>query len=160
MLKRKMEDKIRHFFETQNKALLITGARQTGKTFVIRQYAKTAGKNLVELNFLENENARKLFEGAANSRDILLRISALTDVPLEKGKTIIFFDEVQECPEIVTAVKFLVEEGSYQYLLSGSLLGVELKDIRSIPVGFMDVFEMYPLDFEEFCRANGVSEHI
>lgn len=160
MLKRKMEDKIRHFFETQNKALLITGARQTGKTFVIRQYAKTAEKNLVELNFLENENARKLFEGAANSRDILLRISALTDVPLEKGKTIIFFDEVQECPEIVTAVKFLVEEGSYQYLLSGSLLGVELKDIRSIPVGYMDVFEMYPLDFEEFCRANGVSEHI
>ena len=57
----------------------------------------------MELNFLENENARKLFEGAANSRDILLRISALTDVPLEKGKTIIFFDEVQECPEIVTA---------------------------------------------------------
>lgn len=160
MLKRKMEEKIRHFFETQNKALLITGARQTGKTFVIRQYAKTAGKNLVELNFLENENARKLFEGAANSRDILLRVSALTDVPLEKGKTIIFFDEVQECPEIVTAVKFLVEEGSYQYLLSGSLLGVELKDIRSIPVGYMDVFEMYPLDFEEFCRANGVSEHI
>ena len=160
MLKRKMEDKIRHFFETQNKALLITGARQTGKTFVIRQYAKTAGKNLVELNFLENENARKLFEGAANSRDILLRISALTDVPLEKGKTIIFFDEVQECPEIVTAVKFLVEEGSYRYLLSGSLLGVELKDIRSIPVGYMDVIEMYPLDFEEFCRANGVSEHI
>ncbi len=160
MLKRKMEERIRHFFETQNKALLITGARQTGKTFVIRQYAKTVGKNLVELNFLENENAGKLFEGAANSRDILLRISALTDVPLEKGKTIIFFDEVQECPELVTAVKFLVEEGSYQYILSGSLLGVELKDIRSIPVGYMDVFEMYPLDFEEFCRANGVSEHI
>lgn len=160
MLRRKMEEKIRHFFTTQNKALLITGARQTGKTFVIRQYAKAEGKNLVELNFLENENAGKLFTGAVNSKDILLRISALTDVPLEKGKTIIFFDEVQECPEIVTAVKFLVEEGSYQYILSGSLLGVELKDIRSIPVGYMDVFEMYPLDFEEFCRANGVSEHI
>lgn len=155
-----MEDKIRHFFSTQNKALLITGARQTGKTFVIRQYAKNAAKNLVELNFLENEAAGKLFAGAVNSRDILLRISALTDVPLEKGKTVIFFDEVQECPEIVTAVKFLVEEGSYQYILSGSLLGVELKDIRSIPVGYMDIFEMYPLDFEEFCRANGVSEHI
>ena len=160
MLKRKMEEKIRHFFETQNKALLITGARQTGKTFVIRQYAKTAGKNLVELNFLENENARKLFEGAANSRDILLRVSALTDVPLEKGKTIIFFDEVQECPEIVTAVKFLVEEGSYQYLLSGSLLGVELKDIRSVPVGYMTIMEMYPLNFFEFCRANKVAQRI
>ena len=72
---------------------------------------------------------------------------------MEVGKTIIFFDEVQECPEIVTAVKFLVEEGSYQYLLSGSLLGVELKDIRSVPVGYMDIFEMYPLDFEEFCQA-------
>ena len=160
MLKRKMEEKIRYFFSTQKKALLITGARQTGKTFVIRQYVKNTGKNLVEINFLENENARKLFQGAATSKDILIRISALTDVPLEAGKTIIFFDEVQECPEIVTAAKFLVEEGSYQYLLSGSLLGVELKDIRSVPVGYMDIFEMYPLDFEEFCQANGVSEHV
>ena len=72
----------------------------------------------------------------------------------------IFLDEVQECKEIVTAIKFLVEEGSYRYVLSGSLLGVDLKDIRSVPVGYMDVAEMYPLDFEEFAVANGVSETV
>lgn len=87
-------------------------------------------------------------------------ISALTDIPMEKGKTLIFFDEVQECREIVTAIKFLVDEGSYRYILSGSLLGVELKDIRSIPVGYMTIYEMFPLDFFEFCKANKVSEKI
>jgi len=66
------------------------------------------------------------------------------------GKTLVFFDEVQECPEIVTAIKFLVDERSYRYILSGSLLGVELKDLRSEPVGYMDVMDMYPLDMEEF----------
>ena len=90
-------------------------------------------------------SAVTLFENASDSRDILLRISALTDVPMEKGKTLIFFDEVQECKEIVTAIKFLVEEGSFRYILSGSLLGVELKDIRSIPVGYMSIYEMFPI---------------
>lgn len=160
MLKRKISEKIKRFFEYQEKALLITGARQIGKTFIIRQYAKETGKNFVEINFLENEEARRLFEGARDSRDILRRISALTDVPLEPGNTIIFFDEIQECRELVTAIKFLIEDGNYQYILSGSLLGVELKDIRSIPVGYMDVMEMYPMDFEEFCMANGVSGEI
>ena len=69
-------------------------------------------------------------------------------------------DEVQECKEIVTAIKFLVEEGNYKYVLSGSLLGVELKDIRSIPVGYLQVIEMYPMGFEEFCMANNVSQRI
>lgn len=160
MLKRKMEEKIKNFFETQNKALLVTGARQTGKTYIIRQYVKSQNLNLVEINFLENDMAKNLFEGARNSKDILIRISALTDVPLVENKTVIFFDEVQECKEIITAIKFLVEEGLYRYILSGSLLGVELKDIRSIPVGYMDIMEMFPLDFEEFCIANGVSKEI
>lgn len=160
MLKRKIEAGIEHFFETQRKALLITGARQIGKTYSIRQYARKHNVNLVEINFLENENAKKLFEGASSSKDILVRISALTDVPLKEGETLIFFDEVQECKEIVTAIKFLVEAGKYQYILSGSLLGVELKDIRSVPVGYMDIMEMFPLDFEEFCGANGVSEKV
>lgn len=160
MLKRKIENKIKNFFEVQNKALLITGARQTGKTYIIRQYAKNQGLNLVEINFLENELARKLFEGAKSSKDILIRLSALTDVPLKPQETLVFFDEVQECKEIVTAIKFLVESGEYQYILSGSLLGVELKDIRSVPVGYMDIWEMFPLDFEEFCMANGVSDHV
>lgn len=90
----------------------------------------------------------------------MLGLSILTEQPLIPGETLIFLDEVQECKELITAIKFLVEEGSYQFVLSGSLLGVDLKDIRSIPVGYMDVVEMFPLDFEEFAMANGVSERI
>ncbi|MDD4372112.1 MAG: AAA family ATPase [Anaerostipes sp.] len=160
MLKRKMEKRMEQFFDENQKALLLTGARQIGKTYIIRQYAKNHDKKLLEINFLENEAARRLFDNTKDSKDILRRISLLSDVPMEKGGTIIFFDEVQECRELVTAIKFLVEEGSYQYILSGSLLGVELKDIRSVPVGYMDIYQMYPLDFEEFCMANGVSHDV
>ena len=144
----------------RNEALLITGARQVGKTFIIRKCAKECFGNVIEINFIEKPDAVKLFENARSSEDILLRISALTDIPLIPGKTLIFFDEVQECKEIVTAIKFLVEDGKYRYILSGSLLGVELKDVRSVPVGYMTVLEMYPLNFFEFCRANKVSQRI
>ena len=160
MIKRKIENRIREFYKKDKKALLITGARQVGKTFIIREVGKADFESFIEINFLENRTAQSLFETAKNSSDILLRISAITDQPLIPGKTLIFFDEVQECREIVTAIKFLVDEGSYRYILSGSLLGVDLKDIRSAPVGFMDVFEMFPLDFEEFSRANGVSGRV
>lgn len=160
MLKRKIEEKIEQFYNTQKKALLITGARQVGKTYTIRKYARERGLNLVEVNFLENTTARELFEGAKTSKEILLRLSALTQTSFQEGKTLIFFDEVQECKEIVTAIKFLVEDGRFRYILSGSLLGVELKDIRSVPVGYMDILEMFPLDFEEFCMANRVSQEI
>jgi hypothetical protein len=102
----------------------------------------------------------ELFSGAKNSEDILLRLSALTSKPLIKGETLIFFDEVQCCPDIVTAIKFLVEEGSYRYILSGSLLGVELHDLRSEPVGYMGVKEMFPLDFEEFITNLGVNSEV
>lgn len=92
----------------------------------------------------------KVFSKAKNSQDILLRLSTVTNQDLVKGSTLVFFDEVQEFPEIVTAIKFLVEEGSYRYVLSGSLLGVEIKYLRFAPVGYMDVKDMYPLDLEEF----------
>ncbi len=160
MIKRKIEDRIREFYKKDKKALLITGARQVGKTYIIREIGKADFESFIEINFLENRTARSLFENAKSSADILLRISAITDQPLIPGKTLIFFDEVQECKEIVTAIKFLVDEGSYRYILSGSLLGVDLKDIRSVPVGYMDVFEMFPLDLEEFSMANGVSERV
>ena len=98
----------------------------------------------------------------ANER--LLEYHALNDYVLANTRegvdNVLMVDEVQECKEIVTAVKFLVEEGSYRYILSGSLLGVDLKDIRSVPVGYMDIVEMYPLDFEEFVRAYGVSDRV
>ena len=91
--------------------------------------------------------AVEAFRTAGSSEDILLRLSTLTGAPLIKHETLIFFDEVQLCPEIVTAIKFLVDEGSYRYILSGSLPGVELKDLRSEPVGYMGIMEMLPLDF-------------
>ncbi|WP_428769838.1 AAA family ATPase [Treponema sp. HNW] len=158
MLYRKIETYIRDFFvREKKKALLITGARQVGKTYIIEKYGAENYQSFVKINFVENIAARDIFIGASDSKELLLRISAVADSPLMPGKTLIFFDEVQECKEIVTAIKFLVDEGSYRYILSGSLLGVDLKDIRSIPVGYMDVMEMFPLSLEEFAIANSVS---
>jgi len=158
MIKRKIDKYLAEYYSSTKKALLITGARQTGKTYSIRQFGKSHFESLVEINFIEMSEASSVIAGAKNSRDLLLRISTLTSQPLIEGKTLIFFDEVQECPEIVTAIKFLVDEGSYHYILSGSLLGVELKDLRSEPVGYMDIKEMYPLDMEEFFTAVGLSQ--
>lgn len=159
MLRRKIDTFIRNFYKTSRNALLITGARQTGKTYSIRQFGKSF-KSFIEINFVEQPEAIDAFKGARSSRDLLLRLSSLTSVPLIKGETLIFFDEVQLCPDIVTAIKFLVDDGSYRYILSGSLLGVELKDLRSEPVGYMGVKDMYPLDFEEFVGAVGLHADI
>lgn len=124
------------------------------------KFGRRSYRSFVEINFLEDKAARFLFEQARDSKGLLLRLSAITDVELIPGETLVFLDEVQECKEIVTAIKFLVEEGSYRYILSGSLLGLDLKDIRSVPVGYMDIVEMFPLDFEEFALANKVSPAI
>lgn len=101
MLNRKIKERISTFFRNQNKALLITGARQTGKTYIVRQYARGTGKNLIEINFLESEPARHLCEGSGSSKDLLTRISLLSNIPMKPNDTIIFFDEVQECREIM-----------------------------------------------------------
>lgn len=159
MLKRKIDNYIQDFYNNSKNALLITGARQIGKTFSIREFGKRFN-SFIEINFIDNPQAIDVFKGAKNSSDILLRLSAITSKPLIKGETLIFFDEVQKCPEIVTAIKFLVEEGSYRYILSGSLLGVELKDLRSEPVGYMGIKDMFPLDFEEFISCVGINENI
>ncbi|MCR5408258.1 MAG: AAA family ATPase [Bacteroidales bacterium] len=159
MLKRKIDSYLAEYYKKSGNALLITGARQVGKTYSIRQLGKTF-KSFVEINFIENPEAVGLFKNAKGSADILLRLSAIASSPLIKGETLVFFDEVQECPEIVTAIKFLVDEGSYRYILSGSLLGVDLKDIRSVPVGYMGVKEMFPLDFEEFISCVGIGDNI
>lgn len=159
MLKRKIDHYIKRYYETTRNALLITGARQIGKTYSIRQFGKSF-KSFVEINFIDNPEAIDVFKGAKGSADILFRLSAMTTIPLIKGETLIFFDEVQKCPEMVTAIKFLVDEGSYRYILSGSLLGVELKDLRSEPVGYMGIKDMYPLDFEEFISCVGINDKI
>ena len=161
MLYRKVEKKLREFADSDdNKALLITGARQVGKTFVIRDFGKKSFKNFIEINFIENKQALELFKDVSSAEDIIIRISAISQKTLEPKETLIFFDEVQECKEIVTSIKFLVDDGRFKYILSGSLLGVDLKDIRSVPVGYMDEIQMYPLDLEEFAIANGVSAEV
>ena len=159
MLKRKIESYIQNYYATNRNALLITGARQIGKTYSIREFGKSF-KSFIEINFIETPEAVNVFREAKGSSDILLRLSAMTTIPLIKGETLIFFDEVQRCPEIVTAIKFLVDEGSYRYILSGSSLGVELNDLRSEPVGYMGVKDMYPLDFEEFISGVGINDRV
>ena len=161
MISRKIDKELDRFYKAEkNKALLITGARQVGKTFSIREFGKTHYENFVELNFIENTDAQNLFENATSSKDLLMRLSAITGEKMKPGKTLIFFDEIQVAKDIITAIKFLVEDESYRYILSGSMLGVELKNLRSVPVGYMDIVEMYPLDFEEFVIANGVSSRV
>lgn len=157
MLNRKAEDIIRDSMMNDRRALMVTGARQVGKTFSIRKVGKECFDNFVEINFIEHPEAVELFKGQAGAQDILLRLSAYTKQSLPKNRTLIFFDEIQECKEVATAIKFLVDEGSYKYVLSGSLLGVELRDIRSVPVGYLQELEMYPLDLEEFLCAIGIS---
>ena len=164
MITRKAEAHIRHFLLNDKKSLLVTGARQVGKTFSIRKIGKEYFDNFIEINFVDQPDAVEVFNEHKGAKDLLLRLSALAKKPLVPGKTLIFFDEVQECKEIVTAIKFLVDEGSYQYVMSGSLLGVELDDLRSVPVGYMNEMEMYPLDLAEFFEAIGIAasvvEHI
>ena len=160
MLKRSVEEQIRDFLQGQNKALLVTGARQVGKTFSIRKVSKECFENVVEINFVERPDALEIFNIHRGAKDILLRLSSFSKKPMIPGKTLIFFDEVQECKEMVTAIKFLVDDGDYKYVMSGSLLGIELDNLRSVPVGYMDVIEMFPLDLEEFFGAVGVSDTV
>lgn len=161
MLARKLDSFLDSFYENErHKALLLTGARQVGKTWAVRNLAERKFKHFIEINFVETPAAKDIFIGAQNARQILLRLSAFTTEPLVAGETLILFDEVQECSEIVTQIKFLVDEGSYRYALSGSMLGVELKDVRSEPVGYMDVVDVFPFDLEEFCKVIGVSDKV
>lgn len=160
MLERKISRYIEHFYEVNKGALLLSGARQVGKTYSVRRFAEKKFNSFIEINFVDNPDAVGIFSNVKNSSDILLRLSAFVNQPLIKGETLIFFDEVQLCPEIVTAIKFLVDDGRYRYIMSGSLLGVELNNLRSVPVGYMEFKEMYPLDLEEFMWAVGVNEDV
>ncbi len=158
MLKRKALDALEEWYRNRSKqALLITGARQVGKTYLARRFAAAHWENVVELNFYENTEARRAVETATSSSELFLRLTAFADVPLVPGKTVFFLDEIQECKEAVTAIKFLMERADYDYILSGSMLGVELRGIASAPVGYLSTVKMYPLDFEEYCWANGVA---
>lgn len=158
MINRSAETALNDWIINGKDALLLTGARQIGKTYLIRQCLANSGIPYVEFNFIEQPELINLFSDAKNTQDLLMRLSLVTPTPLEKGKTIIFLDEIQEFKDIVTRIKFLVEEGSFRYIMSGSLLGVELSDLRSAPVGYMRVYDMFPLSFAEFAAAVGIHQ--
>lgn len=161
MIKRKIHAELSRFRAMKPKtALLLTGARQVGKTYIVREFARESYSCFLEINFIKQPEAKALFADLKGEEDFFLRLSAFTDMNLVKGETLVFFDEVQECPEVVTYIKFLVDDGRYQYILTGSLLGVELKDLRSAPVGYLRELDMYPLDFEEFVEACGLKPEL
>lgn len=163
MLKRKAMEQLQQWKDTSShKALLVEGARQIGKTYLIREFGRQNYERVIEINLLETEGAAEAFNTAKNSSDLFSRITLYAEEELVPGKTLIFIDEVQEAPEMITAAKFLIEKTGheYAYAFSGSLLGIELKNIKSWPVGFMKIITMYPLDFEEFCWAKGLSQSI
>ncbi len=117
-------------------------------------------KELDEINFIEQPEAISLFKDLSNTKDLLARLSLFTKQKLIKRDTLIFFDEVQICPEVITYIKFLVDEGSYNYILSGSLLGIEINDLRSVPVGYLTIKRMFPLTFREFALNLGLNSSI
>ena len=146
----------------QNKtrqAFLLSGARQVGKTTTIREFAKSRYDELAELNFYGNTTAISTVNEATDAKDLLFRLSVLTGKRLDSGKTLLFLDEIQECQDLLTWVKYLAELRRIDIVLSGSLLGLDaFINVRSLPVGFLQESVMYPLDFEEFCWANGLFE--
>ena len=156
MLIRKKEKEITEWIKNSKKALLVSGARQVGKTFLIRECLRKEQIEFVEFNLIEQPEIVGLLASAETVDDLILRLSLFTDKKLVKGKSIIFFDEIQEYKEIVTKIKFFVEEGSFRYILSGSLLGVEITNLKSAPVGSLHTIKMYPLDFEEFLQVFNV----
>ena len=159
MLTRTVDRILIDHFKISKTALLIEGARQIGKTFSIRQFGKKF-KTYIEINFIEQPVAISLFKDLSNTKDLLARLSLFTKQKLIKRDTLIFFDEVQICPEVIAYIKFLVDEGSYNYILSGSLLGIEINDLRSVPVGYLTIKRMFPLTFREFALNLGLNSSI
>lgn len=148
---------VEEWLKKSNKALLVTGARQIGKTWLIRDEIDKSGYTRFEINFIDQPNMIEYLNAEMSAEEFLIKLRMIMPEDCKPEKTVVFFDEIQKCPEIVTKIKFLVGDGSFKYVMSGSLLGVELKNIASAPVGYLTVLEMYPMDFEEFMIANNVS---
>ena len=149
---------IEEWLKRSDKALLVTGARQIGKTWLIREEIAKSGYRKFEVNFIDQPDLVDYLNVKMSANEFLVKLKMIMPEDCKPQETDVFFDEIQKCPEIVTKIKFLVEEGSFKYVMSGSLLGVELKGITSVPVGYLTVLRMYPMDFEEFMIANSVSK--
>ena len=166
MLRRKIEKTLSDWKNTPNhKPLILKGGRQCGKTFSVLDFAKKNYEHVVYLNFFVNPQYASVFSGSLEVDNITMLLSALMgkDAIFEAGKTILILDEIQDCPDARTALKFFKLDGRYDVIGTGSLLGVKGygdKEPKSIPVGYETVIDMTPLDFEEFLWANGISEQI
>ncbi len=165
MVNRKIEKKLLDWKNTPgHKPLIIKGCRQCGKTFSVREFGETHYKHVVYLNFFENPDYASVFSGSLEVDHIVMLLSALLGqaASFEEGETLLILDEIQDCPEARTALKFFCLDGRYDVIGTGSLLGVKGygKEPRSIPVGYETTLTMYPLDFEEFLWANGISEEV
>lgn len=160
MLKRKIYDDLLNWKNTKScECLLVKGARQIGKTFIIEKFGKDNYASYIYLNFFRNPEHKEIFEGALDAEQIYKRISLyVNDISFVEHNTLIFLDEIQDCPNARTALKFLAIDDRYDVIASGSLLGLHYKEIASIPVGYERTLEMYSLDFEEFLWAVGKSE--
>ena len=160
MLKRKIEKDIMHWIDSSDKALLIYGVRQAGKTFIVRECLKAAGCDYIEFNLIRQPEIVGILDGATSVDDLILKLSLYSDKRIVPGKTFFFFDEIQKYKEIVTKIKFLVDDKRFRYILSGSLLGVEIVNLKSAPVGYLQTINMYPLDFEEFVQIFNVGQPV
>ena len=160
MLFRKIQKTIEDYLQSDtNKILLIDGARQVGKTYIIRHAGKKSFANYIEINMVEDSLANQLFKNVKTVEDFYLQVSMLHgDKMGTKQDTLIFIDEIQEYPHLLTLLKFLSQDNRFKYIASGSLLGVTLSQTTSIPMGSIRKIRMFPLDFEEFLYANGINE--
>ena len=160
MLKRKILNDLINWKNTKNKeCLLVKGARQVGKTYIIEEFGKNFYDNYVYLNFFSNPNLKNIFEGNLEASEIYKKMSIYIPNLNLVPNTLIFLDEIQECPNARTALKFLAIDNKYDVIASGSLLGISYKSVPSIPVGYERQLTMYPLDFEEFLWAIGFNEN-
>ncbi len=161
MLYRKIQKKIENHLLTSDKILMLEGARQTGKSFIIRHICTNMFKNYVEINLADDKRGPELFARVKQNADFYLQISAIAGTKLGKfDDTIIFLDEIQEYPHLISMLKSLRNDGRYHYITSGSLLGITLRHDTFIPMGSITIMDMYPLDFEEFLIANSVGPDV
>ena len=160
MLYRKIAKTIEnHLKSDSNKIMIINGARQIGKSYIINYVGKKLFPNYIEINLLEDSLGNRRFANVKSVTDFYLQVSMFAGEKMkDKGSTLIFLDEIQEYPHLLTLLKFLKQDDRYSYIASGSLLGVTLAKTSSIPMGSIAVTQMYPLDFEEFLYANGFNE--
>lgn len=162
MLFRKYTQYLEHFLTTQkHKILLVNGARQIGKSYLIRYVGQRLFTNFIEINLKDDKEGKQLFAKIRGKEDFYLQLSAIAGKKLgTKDNTLVFLDEIQAYPPLLTLLKFLNEDGRYTYIASGSQLGVALAQTPSIPIGSIEVEQMYPLDFEEFLLAMGCGEDV